>query len=160
MREVYLTALVLTRLAGRKLVSQMTFFDFVVGVIMGSAAVNAAVQQQNTSLSGFVILTVIFLLTMIVDFVHLKSIRIRKTIASEPVAVVENGRIADKNMRKIRLSIEELMMKLREKNVFNVADVEFAIMEVDGKLSVQKKSQKQPMTPSDIGISTPYRGLT
>jgi len=157
---VYFVALILTRVLGRKLISQMTFFDFVVGVIIGSAAVTAATVQQDSIVSGFVILIGVSLLTLVIDLIHVKSIRLHKAIESEPVAVVENGQIVDGNMRKIRLTTEELMMKLREKNVFNIADVEFAIMEIDGKLSVEKKSQKQPLTPSDINISTSYKGLT
>lgn len=157
---VYFFTLLLSRFLGRKLISQMTFFDFVVGIILGSAAVNAASLQQNTNLSGFVILAVVSLLTLIIDSSHLKNILLRKSIESEPVAVVANGKIVDKNMSRIRLTTEELMMLLREKNVFNIADVEFAIMEIDGKLSVQPKSQKQPLTPSDLNLPTSYRGLT
>jgi uncharacterized membrane protein YcaP (DUF421 family) len=156
----YFVTLILSRLLGRKLISQMTFFDFVVGVILGSAAVNASTVQQNSSLSGFIILIVITLLTLLIDFTHIKSILLRKTIESEPVTVIENGKIVDGNMKKIRLTTEELMMLLREKNTFNIADVEFAVMEIDGKLSVQPKSQKQPLTPSDLNIPTPYKGLT
>lgn len=156
----YFVTLVLSRILGRKLISQMTSFDFVVGVILGSAAVNASTVQANSALSGFVILIAVSLLTIIVDFTHIKSILFRKALESEPVMVVENGRIVDKNMKKILLTTEELLMKLREKNTFNIADVEFAIMEPDGTLSVQPKSQKQPLTPSDLNIPTSYKGLT
>lgn len=156
----YFVTLLLTRLMGRKLISQMTFFDFVVGIIIGSAAVNVANIENNTSLSGFVTLIVVSILTIVIDLIHIKSLRIRKITESEPVAVIENGKIVDDNLKKIRLSTEELMMKLREKNMFNIADVEFALMEIDGKLSVQPKSQKQPLTPSDMNLSTTYKGLT
>lgn len=158
--SVYFITFMLSRILGRKLISQMTFFDFIVGVVIGSATVNAASVQQNTSISGFITLIGVSLLTVAIDILHLKSFKSRKVIESEPVAVVENGRIVDGNMKKIRLTAEELMMLLREKNVFNIADVEFALMEVDGKLSVQPKSQKQPLTPSDLNIPTPYKGLT
>lgn len=94
---------IVSLLLGRKLISQMTFFDFVVGIILGSATVNAAVDQSNTSLSGFVIVIVVFLLTMLLDIGHVKSFLIQKTAGSEPVTVIENGKINNKNMRRIRL---------------------------------------------------------
>lgn len=156
----YLLALLLARLLGRKLISQMTFFDFIVGVALGSAVVNAAIITPYISLSGFVILIVISVLTLIIDYSHVKSITVHRIVQYEPVVVIENGRIVDGNLKRIRLNLEELMMKLREKDVFNVSDVEFAIMEIDGNLSVQLKSQKQPVTPADLKMPTEYRGLT
>ncbi|MBH1939804.1 DUF421 domain-containing protein [Mobilitalea sibirica] len=157
---VYFLTLVLSRILGRKLVSQMTFFDYIVGIMIGSAAVQAATVQKNPSLSAFIILIVICLLTFIIDIIHLKSIRLRKLVDSEPIVVIEKGKIVDKNMKKIQLSLDELNMMLREKNYFNHADVESAILEANGKLSVQAKAEKQPLTPSDIYLTPAYKGLT
>jgi uncharacterized membrane protein YcaP (DUF421 family) len=84
---------------------------------------------------------------------------LRKLTNSEPVVVIANGRIIEQNMRKIRCQTTQLMMLLREKNAFNIGDVEFAVFETDGKLSVLKKSQQQPLTPADMKIPTPYKGL-
>lgn len=156
----YFLTLFLTRILGRKLISQMTFFDFVVGVVIGSAVVNAATVPQNQSLSGFITLIGVSMLTLIIDFAHIKSFFIQKLFGSEPVVVIENGKINNENMEKIRLTIEELMMKLRQKNAFTISNVEYAIMEIDGNLSVQLKSQKQPLTPSDMNLPTSYKGLT
>lgn len=156
----YLVAFIISRLLGRKLISQMTFFDFVIGVALGAAIVNAATITPYSSVSGFVILVVLAILTLILDFTHVKSLTMQKIVQSEPVVVIENGKIVDSNLKKMRINLEELMMLLRGKNAFNVSDVEFAIMEIDGKLSVQLKSQKQPLTASDLNIPTDYRGLT
>lgn len=156
----YLLLLTLTRIMGRKMISQLTFFDFVVGVIVGSVAANLSVSQQNPVLSGVTVLIVLALITIIIDFSNIKSMFSRKLTNSEPVTLVENGKIIDKNLEKTRLPLDNLMMLLREKNTFNIADVEFAIFETDGKLSVLKKSQKQPVTPSDLNIPTSYSGLT
>jgi len=145
---------------GRKMISQITFFDFVVGVIVGSVAANISVSNTNPVVSGITVLIVLALITVSIDFSNIKSIFSRKLTNSEPVTVVENGKIIEKNLKKTRLPLENLMMLLREKNTFNIADVEFAIFETDGKLSVLQKSQKKPVTPSDLNIPTPYTGLT
>lgn len=157
---VYLLTLALTRILGRKLISQMTFFDFILGIMIGNAAVNSSTVKENPSLSSFVSLLIIFLLTLIIDTIHMKSIRFRKFIDSEPVVVIEKGKINDQNVKRLRLSIEELNMLLREKNYFNIADVESAVFETDGKLSVQGKAEKQALTPSDINMVPSYKGLT
>jgi len=150
--------LILIRFVGRKTVSQMTFFDFIMGVSFGTITANIALGPNR---SGAVAVLVIFVfLTIILDYLHIDSFKLRKMLDSEPIVIIENGKIIEENMRKARMPIEELNMQLREKNVFNISDVEFAVIEINGKLSVQPKSQKQPMTPSDLGLSTSYKGLT
>lgn len=157
---VYFITLFFTRLLGRKLIQQMTFFDFVIGIMLGSAAVNSSTIKQNSTASSFTVLLSITILTLIVDFVHLRSIKVRKVLEAEPVIVIEKGQINSQNMKKLRLSIEELLMLLREKNIFILDEVENAIMETDGMLSVQKKSQNLPLTPKDMNIKTPVKSLT
>ena len=157
---VYFSTLILSRMLGRKLVSQMTFFEYIVGIMIGSAAVNATTFDENPPLFASVMLVVICLLTLIIDLIHMKSIRLRKLIDSEPVIVIEKARIVDKNMKKLRLTVEELNMMLRENGYFTISDVESAILECNGQLSVQAKSEKQPLTPSDIFINPSYKGLT
>ncbi|MCX7709388.1 MAG: DUF421 domain-containing protein [Clostridia bacterium] len=156
----FFLALLLSRIIGRKLISQMTFFDFVIGVTLGSLTANLALSSEHRVLSSSTAMITLTLVVLLVDYGHLKSFFLRKLTESEPVALISNGKIVDKNMRKTRFTVNDLMMLLREKNVFNIADVEFALIETDGKLSVLPKSQKQPVTPSDLGISTGYRGLT
>lgn len=75
------------------------------------------------------------------------------------MTLVENGTIVEENMKNTRMTIQELMMKMRQKNAFNLADVEFAIMETDGELSVLTKTDKKPVTPSQMNISTTSEGL-
>lgn len=157
---IYILALFLTRIMGRKLISQMTFFDFIMGVSMGSIVANAVVGQEFTSTSAATALVVLSILTIASAYLHVKSFRLRKLINSEPVTLVENGTIVEENMKNIKLTINELMMKLREKNTFNLADVEFAIMETDGELSVLPKADKQPLTPKHMNIQTTSSGLT
>lgn len=156
---MYVFALLLARLMGRKLISQMTFFDFVVGVSMGSLVANAMISTSASSLISTVALIIISLTTIGIDYFNLKSFNVRKIIDSEPVTLVKNGTIVDENMKNTRMTVSELMMKMREKNAFNLADVEFAIMEMDGQLSVLPKADKKPLTPSQMNIKATSEGL-
>lgn len=156
----YLLLLIVTRLMGRKSIAQMTFFDFVVSITIGSVTANLAVGQVNTPASITSIIVTLAGLSILTAYLHIKSFRFRKLTNSEPVTVIANGVIVDKNLAKLRITMNELNSLLREKNIFNILDVEFAILENDGKLSVLPKSQKQPVTPSDLNIPTQYKGLT
>ncbi|NLK74303.1 MAG: DUF421 domain-containing protein [Clostridiales bacterium] len=156
---IYFVTLLLCRILGSKLVSQMTSFDFVLGIMMGSAAVNSTTFEENPALSAFVMLVGISIITLLIDLAHLKSIRFRKFIDAEPVIIIENGKIQNEKMKKLRLTVEDLMMMLRRNGYFNISDVQNAILESDGQLSVQIKPEKQPLTPSDINLTPPYIGL-
>ncbi|MED4205404.1 DUF421 domain-containing protein [Neobacillus mesonae] len=126
---------------------------------MGSLVANAIIDKHFATLTGTTALILFAILTVFTGYISLKNLTFRRLINSEPITLVENGNIVDENMKKMKLTINELKMKLREKNAFNVADVEFAIMETDGKLSVLPKSDKKPLTPSHMNIPTTSSGL-
>ncbi len=157
----FILLMLLARLMGKKLISQMTFFDFIVGVTIGSVTASGFVLTGSNSLiSGIVILITISFMTVLTGLMQLQSNPWKKLLSSEPIVAIENGKIVEENLKKERLNIPELMLLLRKKNIFNIADVEFALLETDGSLSVLPKSQKQPVTPSDLNISSTYKGLT
>lgn len=155
----YLFTLLLTRLMGRKLISQMTFFDFVVGVSMGSMAANLSIGKNNSIINATSSLITFTILTILVGYANIKSIRVRKIVNSEPIILIDKGNIVVNNMKRARITIDQLNMKLRENNFFYLSDVEFALLENDGKLSVLPKSNKAPLTPSDMNIATTDKGL-
>lgn len=155
----YIFALILARIMGRKLISQMTFFDFIVGVTMGTLVANTMVDTSNPESSSAIALILITILSVGIAFFNIKSYKFRKLTDSEPVTLVENGTIVEENMKNTRMTVGELMMKMREKNAFSLADVEFAIMETDGELSVLTKADKKPVTPSQMNIKTTSEGL-
>ncbi|OCA97728.1 DUF421 domain-containing protein [Clostridium beijerinckii] len=156
---VYILAIFLTKIIGRKLISQMNFFDFVMGVSMGSIVAYSVVDKQFVSTSAITALILFCALTIVTGYLSMKSLKIRKIINSEPTNLVENGNIIEKNMKKNKLTINELMMKLREKSIFHLADVEFAIMETDGELSVLPKADKKPLTPYNMKINVTSSGI-
>jgi uncharacterized membrane protein YcaP (DUF421 family) len=156
----YLLVMFLVKILERKVISHMTLFDFVVGITLGATTANLALGSKRTIADAITVLMTLSLAAGITGYLHIKSLKIRKAVESEPLIVVANGKIVDKNLKKSRIALTELTMLLREKNVFNINDVEFALIEPDGRLSVLLKSQKQPVTPSDLNIATSYKGLT
>lgn len=149
---IYILALILSKLIGIKIISQMNFFDFIVGVSVGSMIAKIIIDKDHVVFSGIVALITFALLTISTSYLNLKSYSARRIINAKTLILVENGRIIDKNLKRLRITINELMMKLREKDVFNIEDVQFAIMESNGQLSVLIKADKKPITPYDMNI--------
>ncbi|MCX7747975.1 MAG: DUF421 domain-containing protein [Clostridia bacterium] len=149
----------LSRSIGRKLLAQMSYFDFTVAITIGSISGSYVVQMVQ----GMWVLIAPLLLTICTiffDYIHLKNIRIRKISEGEPVVVIQNGRILEKSLKRLRYHLDNLESQLREKGIFDFNEVEFAVLEPHGQLSVLKKSQYLPLTPEDMKMSTKYKGMS
>jgi uncharacterized membrane protein YcaP (DUF421 family) len=141
-------------------VGQPTVFEYINGITFGSIAAALAVEiGPQETWYHFLGLTVFFLLTYFLGHVALVSRPARKLIAGEPTIVIHNGKILEDKMKKMQYNVDELTMQLREKGYFDLSQVEFAILETNGALSVLPKSQYRPLTPRDLGLKTRYEGM-
>ena len=141
-----------TRIVGKQTISQMTIFDFVAAISLGSIAANFAF---NTSIKvhHFIIALVIYVIIIFtIALISLKSRKGRKFLAGDPTIVIQNGKILEKNMNKMRYTLDYLNQQLREKDVFNIEEVLFAIVETNGTLTVLKKPQFRNVTRQDLMI--------
>ncbi len=152
--------LIFARVLGKKQISQLNFFEYVLGITVGSIAATMSTNLANRALSEFVGLITWIVLVLFLEIVALKNRKMAKIIDGEPLILVENGKIMEDRLAMARYRFDDLVEQLREKDVFSVSDVEFAVLETDGSLSVLKKSQVQPITPSDLNMSTEYKGLS
>ena len=155
---VYVVLLGVSRLIGRKLLEQLTYFDFVTAITIGSVTgtyISDVVDGPITLLSPVVLGGLVFG----TGYLTFSSLTARKMIEGEPVLVIQNGKILEKNMSGNRYNVGHLMTQLRGQGVFDLREVEFAVLEPTGKLSVLKRSQNLPVTSGDLGLSTPYKGV-
>lgn len=164
--EIFLRALAafigvvfIARIIGKSQIGQLTISDWVNGIVIGSIAAGLAADIRTSPWYYVLGLTVFTGMTILVQYVGLKYRPVRKMFEDEPTVVVHNGKILEKNMARMRYHMDNLMMQLREKGYFNIGDVEFAILEPNGELSVLPKSQKRPVTPADLNIPTQYEGV-
>ena len=146
----YLVLLSLSRLIGRKLISKITFFDFVVGITLGSLAVRISLGNENSILLGIVSAVVITALVLATDLLNIKSFLFRKIEEGEPVVLIRRGKLLERNMTKTKISVSKLLMLLRQKDIFYVEDVDYAIIENDGQLSVLLKPDRLPAVVGDL----------
>ena len=156
----YIGMLLITRLVGKEQLRELTPGEFANSIAIGSIAAEMSFDHQENVYFFVIAFTIFGGLTYLTNVMSLKSRAARKLLEGEPTLMIHNGKILEKNMSKERYSMDNLTMQLREKNVFNIADVEFAVLEPNGLLSVLLKSNKQPLTASDVNVSTPYRGLS
>ncbi|MDD4335664.1 MAG: DUF421 domain-containing protein [Desulfotomaculaceae bacterium] len=147
------------RLMGKRQIGQLQPYELVI-VIMLSAL--AAIPMENTEVPLLFGLFPIFTLIVVqvaMSYLSLKSERARGIICGTPSVLIENGKIIEKELVRLRYNINDLLEQLRVKNIPNIADVEFAILETGGQLSVIPKSQKRPVVPEDLNLPTKYEGL-
>lgn len=142
----------LTRLMGKKQVSQLTLFDYIVGITIGNIAASMAVDQGIKMLNAGIGLVVWGVLPILISLVGLKSHNLRRFFDGHPRDLIRDGKILENNLRKERMNTSDLMLSLRNKNAFNLTDVEFAVLETNGQLSVMKKADAQPLTPKSFGL--------
>lgn len=148
----------LFHIMNKKQIAELTFFNFVTGITMGAIAGKFAIDRTPIA-DGITSLVLMSLLTMLLSYISLNSVPARKILAGEPTVVIQNGKILEQNMAKMHYTVHDLLVQLRLKDVFNPGEVEFAILEPNGQLSVLKKSQYQPVNPSDLNLPTSYKGL-
>lgn len=156
---LYAFVVLVMRVMGKRQVGQLQPFELVVAIMIADLA---AVPMENAGVplvSGLVPIFALLLAQLSLSYITLKSERARALICGSPSIVIQNGRIDYQELKKQRLNLNDLLEQLRDKNLANVSDVEFAILETTGHLSVIPKSQKRPVTPEDLHLSTSYEGI-
>ncbi len=155
-----LTLHVFARMVGKQQIGQLTFFDYISGITVGSIAADLATNLDDRPLALWSGLLTWMLLIIAFQYLSLKNRQLHKLLDGEPVVVVQNGKILERNLALTKLPVDTLMSELRAKGIFDLSELEFALLETDGQLSVLKKSQYMPVTPHDLQLNTEYKGLS
>lgn len=140
------------RLMGKKQIAQLTFFDYVVGISIGSIAAAVSVDRRISLINGIVSMTVWAALPIVFSYASIHSMSVRRALDGTPAVLIQNGKIVEKNLRRMKFTVNDLLEELRIKDVFNLEEVELAILETNGKLSVFKKSPDQPAVFANVII--------
>ncbi len=149
---MYFIVLVVLRLMGKREIGKLSLFDLVVSIMMAEIAVMVIEDTKIPLIKGIVPIITLMLTQIILSYITLKSKKVRDLVEGEPAVLIANGKIRDIEMAKQRYTIDDLVTQLREKNINRIADVEFAILETSGKLSVFPKPAQLPVTKEDLKI--------
>jgi uncharacterized membrane protein YcaP (DUF421 family) len=142
----------LTKILGKKQISQLSLFEYVVGITIGNIAAQTSTGVKDNFFYGVCSLLVWTIVPLIISISTLKNKKVRELLEGKPTVFIKDGKIHEDNLNKQKYSVDNLMELLRKKNAFNIADVEFAILEPSGDLSVLMKKENQPLTPKDIQL--------
>lgn len=134
----FIVLFTLARILGKKQISHLTFFDYVVGIVIGDMASTMAIDTEMKITNGLIGLVVYTLFSIILAYGAIKSFKFRDLVESSPSILVKNGNILEKNLFKHKMTYDDLMNGLREKDAFKLDEVEMAILETNGQISVLK----------------------
>lgn len=142
----------LTKLMGNKQISQLSFFDYVVGITIGS--IGAELATSDTPIHFTLIALVLYaLISVLISFLSLKSIGARRFLIGTPIPIVKDGKILSKNLSKAKVDVNEFLAEARVQGYFDIANISYAVMETNGRFSFLPTSETSPLTPKDIDIS-------
>ena len=148
---LFIIALLITRAFGKRHPVKMTpffFLNYIVIGILATLTLTGVIQNF-----GLGVLALVFwsALVIVLDFIMMKSKWVHDWVEGKETVLIRQGKVMEENLAQVRMTGEELLRELRSKNIFNLADVEFAVMEVTGDINVLPKSDKKPITPYDMG---------
>lgn len=157
---MYLVIIVTMRLMGKRQIGQLQPFEFAVAVMISELAALPLTEDDRKIHHALIPIAVLVSCQLLISLVSLKGVRVRDYICGKPSILIRNGRMMEKNMKREMCTINDLLEHLRFNNIQNVSDVEYAVLETNGQLSVIPKSQKRSVTPEDLNIKTDYEGFT
>ncbi|RST73148.1 DUF421 domain-containing protein [Siminovitchia acidinfaciens] len=142
----------LTKWLGKKQLSQLSFFEYVAGITIGSIAAEISTGLETNFFHGLYSMFIWTAIPFFAGLLAIKSKKARDFIEGRETVVIKDGKIQEENLTSQKYTVEELLHLLRKKNAFQVSDVEFAVLEANGDLNVLLKKEKQPITPQDLNL--------
>ncbi|MGM7722091.1 DUF421 domain-containing protein [Metabacillus sp. Hm71] len=143
----------ITKWLGKKQLSELSFFEYVVGITIGSIGAEVITGLERNMFNGIIGIVVFAAIPFLAGLLSLKSKTFRDFIEGRATVFIKDGKIMEENLKKEKYTTDELLELLRKRDVFKVADVEFALLEPTGDLSVMLKKENQPLTPKDVNLT-------
>ena len=150
----------ITKMMGKKQISELNFFDYVFGITIGSIAADISLDIEKNMIAGIAALFIYGFISYIIAFVAIKSILARRFFIGVPTVLVEKGKIIESGLKKSKIDVNDLLMEARENGYFNLDEIDYALMEVNGNISFLPKEKEKPVTKKDMKIKCSNEGLT
>lgn len=142
---------IISKLLGKKQIAQLEFIDYAVGISLGSIAAEMATDADKPFYYYLIGMSIFFALALLVDIVGRKSTFLKRLMKGKPIAVIYEGKINYQQLKKSKMDVNDLLSLLREKGYFDISDVDYAVFETSGKLSVLPKGEQRPVVAEDLG---------
>lgn len=156
---LYILVLVVMRLMGKREIGQLQPFELAISIMIADLATIPMADTGIPISNGIIPILGLLLMHLLISIVNIKSIKARKIICGKPAILIYRGRIDETVMKKERFTINELQERLRGNNVINIGDVEYAILETSGQVTVIQKPNKRTTIPEDFNMMPEYEGV-
>lgn len=153
------TLFFVTKMIGKKQVSQFSLFDYVIGISIGNFAAEMALNLDSDYMHGTIAVIVFGIVAYLVSFITLKNLKLRKFFIGDPTIIIEDGKILYKNLKKTKFDINDLLEECRINGYFDISQIDYALMEANGKISFLAKPDYQTPTNKDLKINKQKTGL-
>ncbi len=156
---LYIIVLIVMRLMGKREISQMQPFELAISIMIADLASIPMTEVGIPIFNGIIPILGLLVMHLIISIINIKSLNLRQIICGKPSILVYRGKIDEKVLKKERFTINELQERLRRNNIFNLGDVEYAILETTGEVTVIQKPEKRGTIPEDFNIVPEYEGI-
>ena len=148
------------RAMGKREIGQLQPFELAISIMIADLASIPMTETGIPITNGIIPILGLLVMHLIISIVNLKSIKLREIICGKPRILIYRGKIDEKALKKERFTINELQERLRGNNIMTLGDVEFAILETNGEITVIQKPEKRAVVPEDLGITPEYEGIS
>lgn len=155
----FIVLFLLSKIMGFRAIAELSFFDYIVGITIGSVAAEMCTNLDIEWWKGVTAMAVYTLLDVLFIFLSQKSLKARKFISGVPIILIDNGKIIKQNLRKARIELDDLITFARTAGYFNMSDIQIAVMETSGKVSFMPTPQQRPLTPTDFNFTPEKESL-
>lgn len=155
----FITLFILARILGKKQIEQLNIFDYVVGITIGNIVAEMSINKEISFIDGTIAMIVYTVISLFINYLTMKSITLRRIFSTTPIIIVEKGKIIEDNLKKIKFDINDLLEEARINGYFNIDEIEYAIMEANGRVSFLPKNSERMVKVKDLDLKVPYEGL-
>ena len=156
---IYIFVLIVMRLMGKREIGQLQPFELAIAIMIADLASIPMTDSGIPITNGNISILGLLLMHLVISFLNVKSIKAREIICGKPTILIYRGKIDEKALKKERFTINELEERLRGNNIYNLGDVEYAILETSGQVTVIQKPEKRNTIPEDFNIIPDYEGI-
>lgn len=157
---LYMVVLVVMRLMGKREIGQLQPFELAISIMIADLASVPMTELGIPITNGIIPILGLLVMHMLISIINIKSLKMRTIMSGQPSLLIYRGKIDEKVLKKERLTLNELEEKLRSNNVFNLGDVEYAILETNGEVTVVQKPEKRNVIAEDLNITPEYEGIS
>ena len=157
---LYIVVLIVMRFMGKREIGQLQPFELAISIMIADLATIPMAETGIPITNGIIPILGLLVMHLLISVLNLKSMKAREIICGKPSILIFRGKIQEKNLKKERFTINELEERLRGVNIFDIGDVEYAILETSGQISVIQKPHRRNTIPEDFGIEPPYEGIS